>query len=121
MHPKLKIQLNKKLDIETCFNFINYKYGGVDFGKEIIFYHKKLKNIRKLPKIKLKKEIQKYINDFYKKKLAQLIKEINNFLTQWDKIKHIFFRYTDKILKKQNGKKANIFAIFQFFLVIPVF
>ena len=40
VYPKLKVKLNKKLDLETALNFINYKYAGIDFGKGIIFFTK---------------------------------------------------------------------------------
>jgi len=49
MHPKLKFQLNKKLDKDICKDFLYLSVGGLDFGKEILKLAKK--ELKPKPKI----------------------------------------------------------------------
>lgn len=43
MYPNLKFQLNKILDKKICKDFLYLTAGGLDFGKEILKVHPKLK------------------------------------------------------------------------------
>lgn len=116
MNPYLKFKLNKNLDKKTCFDFLNLKYAGIDFGKGIILFHPKLKNIKKIKSaVTKKKEISDYINIFYNLHKDELRKTLGFFKKEWSKVEDKFFQEVDLIFNNlpwPNGKYICYLSIF---------
>lgn len=96
MHPQLKILINKGLDKEICFDFLNLKAAGIDFGGGIIQMHPQLSEALKLDELSAKNIISKYFDQFYlehQDELEQSKKEAEN---AWFKKQESFFRACDK-------------------------
>ena len=99
MYPKLKILINKGLDKQICFDFLNNKAAGVDFGGGIIQMHPKLSEALKLDELSAKNLISKYFDQFYlehQDKLEQAKKEAEN---AWLKKQESFFKACDKFFE----------------------
>ena len=96
MYPKLKIQINKGLDKQICFDFLNNKAAGVDFGGRIIQMHPQLSEALKMDELSAKDLISKYFDQFYlehQDELEQAKKEAEN---AWIKNQASFFKTCDK-------------------------
>lgn len=92
MYPQLKILINKNFDKKICFDFLNTKAAGIDFGEGIIYLHPKLSETRKVDKSPAKNLISKYFDQFYlehEKELEQTRKEAEN---AWLKNQELFFK-----------------------------
>jgi hypothetical protein len=96
MYPHLKILLNNDFDKEICFDFLNTKTAGIDFGEGIIQIHPQLSEALKLDELSAKNLISKYFDQFYlehQDELEQSKKEAEN---AWLKKHESFFRACDK-------------------------
>jgi len=99
MYPQLKILLNKDLDKKICFDFLNTKAAGVDFGGRIIQLHPQLSDAGKADELSAKNLISKYFDQFYsahQDELEQAKKEAEN---AWIKNQVAFFKACDKYFK----------------------
>jgi len=99
MYPKLKILINKGLDKQICFDFLNNKVAGVDFGGRIIQMHPQLSEALKMDESSAKNLISKYFDQFYLEHqdgLEQAKKEAEN---AWIKNQASFFKTCDKYFK----------------------
>jgi hypothetical protein len=96
MYPHLKILLNKDFDKKTCFDFLNTKAAGIDFGDGIIQIHPKLSKTREMDELSAKNLISEYFDQFYlehQDELEQTRKEAEN---TWLKKQESFFRACDR-------------------------
>lgn len=106
MYPRLKILLNKDLDKKICFDFLNIKAAGIDFGEGIIQMHPKLSEALKLNELSAKNLISKYFDQFYlehQDELGQSKKEAENI---WLKKQESFFKACDKYFEHQPWPKG---------------
>ena len=90
--PQLKILLNKDFDKKICFDFLNTKAAGIDFGGGIIQIHPHLSEALKMDELSAKDLISKYFDQFYlehQDELAQVRKEAENV---WIKKQESFFK-----------------------------
>lgn len=122
MHSKLNFQLNKKLDKEVCKDFLYLSVGGLDFGKEILKIHPKLK-IAYLIKNKKEreKEIDKYIGKYYKIHHSELLKKKESFKKYWKKIERDFFDKASKVFNNQSWPKGRYVCYLSVFSCGPRF
>jgi hypothetical protein len=96
MYPQLKILLNKDFDKEICFDFLNTKAAGIDFGEGIIQIHPQLSEALKLDELSAKNLISKYFDQYYldhQDELEQARREAEN---TWLKKQESFFKACDK-------------------------
>lgn len=96
MNPRLKILLNKDFDKRICFDFLNTKAAGIDFGSGVIQLHPKLSEIREMSESSAKNLISKYFDEFYLEHqdgLEQSKKEAENI---WLKKQEFFFKACDR-------------------------
>lgn len=122
MKPKIKFKLNINLDKQTCFNFLNLKYGGIDFGKSIVSLHPSLKNIKKIKTIiKRREAISQYINQFYNLHNNELKEALDYFQKEWNEVKQPFFQITDEIFKSFSWPKGKYICYLSIFNCHPRF
>lgn len=122
MHLKLKFQLNKKLDKEICKVFLYLKTGGLDFGKEILKIHSNLERTCLIKnKKEREKEIDKYIDRYYKIHHSKLLKKKESFKKYWKKTEKDFFRKTEKIFKNHQWPKGRYICYLSIFPCGPRF
>lgn len=105
-NTSVKFRIDKKLDKEVGLDFINKRIGGYDFGKDrIINSHPDLKNIRKLKKIKLEKELNSYIDEFYKLHKKDILESLTKTEKVWQKIEKKYFKEIEKLFRDLNFYK----------------
>jgi hypothetical protein len=95
MYPHLKILLNKDFDKKICFDFLNIKAAGVDFGGGIIQMHPRLSEALIVDELEAKNLISKYFDQFYlehQNELEQSKKEAENI---WLKKQESFLKACD--------------------------
>jgi len=97
---QIKFKLNKELDKQMGFQFLDMKTGGVDFSEGMIFYHSCLKEIREIKnKQKRWDQLSEYVDNFYLdngKKMQKCLKIIKE---DWSRVEKDFFMEVDKIFK----------------------
>lgn len=111
MYPKIKFQLNKKLDKEVCKGFLHLSVEGLNFGKEILKIHPGLKE----------KKPENYIDWYYKTHRNELLKKKKNFEKLWRKAERDFFDKTDKIFKGHQWPKGKYICYLSIFSCGPRF
>ena len=105
----IKFELNKELDKEMAFVFINKtdKMGGVDFQKKITDFHTELESVKDLNENEQKKIIGEYFDKYYEDNIKELESYRLNFQNNWEKIEGKFIEQIDIIFKnptKPEGK-----------------
>lgn len=104
-HPHITFHLNKGLDIKIAKEFLkSKKVAGFNFRKEIIKMHPKIEE----------RDIEEYIDEFYKENKKKLISTTDDFQNTWDKEEKNFFMASDKIfdnLEWKNGKYKSYISI----------
>lgn len=122
MWPSLKFKLNMTLDIKTCLNFLNFKYGGIDFGKGIVAFHRGLKNIKKIKSsIIRKKEISRYVNQYYDLHKDELRSALRFFQKEWSEIEQYFFHQVGFIFNNLPWPKGKYICYLSIFNCNPRF
>lgn len=112
----IKFELNKELDKQMAFIFINRtnKVGGVDFSKSVTSVHPELEAVKDLNEDDKKKVIGEYFDKFYDNNSKDLENHILNFQTNWKEIEVDFTKQLNKIFKnpiKPEGKWIGYLSI----------
>lgn len=108
--------------MQTCFNFLNFKSAGVDFGKSIISTHPELAEVEEIKSVsKRKKEISKYVNQFYCSHKKELKNALSYFSKEWRKVEQSFFKKTDKVFNKFPWPKGKYICYLSIFDCNPRF
>jgi len=105
---KVIFKLNKKLDKHMIYMFIKhlkYRQGGIDFVGCVLGPNPKLKNVVKMNENKKKEEINRYVDEFYRKKQNILHKQIKEFNQRWSKLEKRYFKLIKNIFKLQKLPK----------------
>ena len=112
--PKLKFHLNKSLDKEVCFNFLEHKKAGADFGAAIIRLYPQLVKAKGLPPKQKQLLVNKYIDKYYQAQKERLNLACKEAEKQWQKIEKQFYLATDKIFSHPwpKGKYIAYLSIF---------
>lgn len=122
MRPFVKFRISIKLDYKTCFNFLNLKSAGIDFGKNIISIHPQLRRIRKNKnKITKKRAIFFYINHFYNLHNNELKKALELFKKEWKKVEKCFFQEVKTIFGNFRWPKGKYICYLSIFNCNPRF
>lgn len=122
MHPKLKFQLNKKLDKDVCKVFLFLSVGGLNFAKEILKIHPELEIVRLIKNRKDREtEIDTYIDWFYKHHRTGLSKKRVKFRALWKKVEEDFFDKTAKVFKGHPWPKGKYVCYLSIFPCGPRF
>lgn len=96
---KVIFKLNKKLDKEMIDAFLGLKQGGLDFSGCVLGPNPELKKVLKMKGKKRKEEMNRYVDDFYRKKREILDKRVKEFSQRWSKIEEKYFDLVKKIFK----------------------
>jgi len=109
MNLDIKFELNKELDKQMAFVFINKtnKIGGVDFSKNVTNFHPELEKAKDLEENDTKRTIGEYFDTYYNDNKDELEKYLLNFQTDWSKVENTFTNQLNKIFKnpiKPEGK-----------------
>jgi len=109
MNLDLKFELNRELDKQMAFIFINKsnKVGGVDFSKSITSIHPELEKIIYLNDNDKKIAIEEYFDKYYDNNIKDLENHRLNFRTDWEKIETGLAKQLNKLFKnpiKPDGK-----------------
>lgn len=98
VYPRIIFFLNKDLDKQVCYRFLDHQKGGVDFGKSIIRIHPKLIQAKGFPdKEKKQMIIGQYVDSFYETHQNQLESARTELKKRWGLIVQPFFKIVDKI------------------------
>lgn len=119
--PKLKFRLNKTLDKEVCFAFLNHKKGGLDFGKDIVKVHPSLASVKDLWTDEQKQAIGQYVDQFYQKHQNQLEKARQEFEKEWKEKASKFFKAIDQVFNQYPWPKGPYFGYISIFPCGPRF
>lgn len=113
--PRLKFQLNQKLDLTVALNFRNVKAGGIDFRRSgILKPHSELKTGELT-----KKRLNNFIVHFYfahQKELSQTLKRISE---EWRKTSKMFFVLTKKLFKNHSFPKGKYICYLSIWNINP--
>lgn len=120
-YPKLKFKINKALDKKMCFNFLDYKAAGIDFGTSIIQDHPSLRKLNKLNIEEKISFINRYVDNYYRKYRQVLIKFLKKFKTEWQSIEEQFYLETNKIFKGHPWPKGLYICYLSIFNCNPRF
>jgi len=74
-----------------CFDFLNMRKAGIDFGEGIIKLHPKLEDIRVNPRFK-KQIIDDYTDDYYLNHQNELVYQCRLAQSEWVKKEKLFFK-----------------------------
>lgn len=99
MNLKIRFELNKQLDKDMAFEFLEMHAGGIDFSGGIISVHPELKNILDKDKNKQKQVINDYFDKFYKINNADLNTHLLKMDEDWKKDEDAFAEQLNKIFK----------------------
>ncbi|MEI7513004.1 MAG: hypothetical protein WCJ74_00080 [bacterium] len=116
MNLDIKFELNKELDKQMAFVFINrpQKVGGIDFSKNVTNPHPEIEYIVNLAENDKRIAIDKYFDKYYSNNINDLENDILKFQTDWDKIESKFTIQINKIFKnpiKPDGKWVGYLSI----------
>jgi len=89
-HPRLKFEIDQKLDIWKIQKFIDLEKSGDNYKKRIYAMH---------PELKDTKNVGKYIDKVYKNNLSKFKKERRKINAEWKKVEEGFFSINNKIYK----------------------
>lgn len=121
VYPRLRIRLNKNLDKKVCYQFINFKKEGVDFGEGITKVHPDLMTAKSLSEKEKGKSISHYVDLFYEKNLKELERAMVLAEKEWELHKNDFFKITDKYFEKHLWPKGKYIAYLSIFNCNPRF
>ncbi len=93
----VKFKLNKELDKNLISSFLNINAGGIDFSKNILRLHPKLKQVKNLDAKKKKAFISKYVNEYYKKNLGKINEKMKAIDKSWGKIEQEYLQKISKV------------------------
>ncbi len=97
----IKFELNKELDKEMAFVFVNMtnKVGGVDFSKNVTNFHPELESVKDLDRNEQIKIIGEYMDKYYEDNINDLEKQKLDFQSDWEKTENEFVGHLNKIFK----------------------
>ncbi len=122
MNPKLKFQLNRELDKKVCKDFLYLSTGGLNFGKEILKNHPRLKTAYLVKNEKEReREIDKYIDEYYEIHRNELLNKKEKFRKLWEKVEEDFFDKADNIFNNQPWPKGKYICYLSIFPCGPRF
>lgn len=101
MNLKVKFELNKEIDKQMTNIFLSgsFKLGGVDFSKNITYFHPKLEKVKKKNDNERKKFISEYFDEYYKKHFEELEKKVIKIEKEWRRVEKKFINQLNKIFK----------------------
>ncbi len=109
MNLGITFELNKELDKEMAFVFLNKssKIAGVDFSKNVTDFHPTLASIKDLHEDEQKRIIGEYFDTYYDEHKTELEQYVSQFQTDWVKIENVFTKQLNTVFKnplKPDGK-----------------
>jgi len=102
MHPKVKFELNKTLDIRMALHFLYTKHAGIDFSCGVTNIHKDLKSRLEKADNDTEEIVSSYFNSFYTKNNLLLKRKKEEFEEEWRRVEDNFFNITTKLFKGHN-------------------
>lgn len=114
-HPKLKFQLNRELDNEMAFQFLDISAGGIDFGKGIIEIYPELANAKTISGDSRRVVINEFTKKYYRNNRKRLNIILQKIRWEWDLVAKDFYQSVDKVFEKQiwpEGKYICYLSIF---------
>ena len=96
---KVIFKLNKQLDKEMIDAFLGLRQGGLDFSGCVLGPNPELKKVLKVKDRKRREEINRYVDDFYKKKKEILDRRVKELGQRWLEIDGPYFNLVKKLFK----------------------
>ena len=106
----VNFKLNKNLDKEIIYEFLNTYAAGVDFSESIIRLHPGLKKAKNLAAKEKKLFVSRYVDDYYSKNLNKLQKKLISFDSSWRKIEREYFKEISEVFNLKREIKKNYTA-----------
>ncbi len=97
-YPTVQFKISKKFDKEIGVYFLNNKIGKYDFGKDrIISEHPIFSTWRKLSEEDLWKQVNPYVNQYYREHKAEIEASLVTMQAIWNEIAKQYFHEIEKI------------------------
>lgn len=106
MNLHITFGLNKELDKEMAFEFLDNEAGGVDFSQGITTPHPELKNVKKGNEQERKEIISDYFDKYYKKHGDELLNRVEQFRKEWEPVENKFIEQINKIFKNPEAPEG---------------
>lgn len=120
-YPKVRFQLNKKLDKEMCLEFLDLKEAGVDFGAGIIELYPELESVQEATKSKKQGIIDDFVDIYYLKQLTELKERVRDFKKTWRLVEKKFYQEVEQIFDGYPWPKGKYICYLSIFNCNPRF
>jgi len=92
IYPRVKFNIDHKLDIDVIANFIDKKIGDFDFGQDrIISEHPKLEKAKLLSSNKKLSFVEEYVKEYYHKHANEIETATEKMQALWQEIEELYY------------------------------